>query len=128
MTVYSVEPTIYRAVIDEVIQNIKSEFDDFGVSEDVLAELQSVSILQFTHLISHLPSYSPRRNGRRRSSPLMLPILNLPSLPLLLRRRIHRILRTPCTQWRTVIISPTRHTLRRPTQWHLVKLMSRQSL
>ena len=38
-----VEPTIYRAVIDDVIANIKPEFDDFGVSEEVLAELQSVS-------------------------------------------------------------------------------------
>ncbi|TFK44296.1 transcription factor IIA, alpha/beta subunit [Crucibulum laeve] len=33
-------PTIYRAVIDDVIQNIKSEFDEYGVAEDVLAELQ----------------------------------------------------------------------------------------
>ncbi|TFK25202.1 transcription factor IIA, alpha/beta subunit [Coprinopsis marcescibilis] len=33
-------PTIYRAVIDDVIAAIKSEFDEFGVPEDVLAELQ----------------------------------------------------------------------------------------
>ncbi|KAJ8502426.1 hypothetical protein ONZ45_g11778 [Pleurotus djamor] len=33
-------PAIYRAVIDDVVQNIKNEFDEFGVSEDVLAELQ----------------------------------------------------------------------------------------
>jgi transcription initiation factor TFIIA large subunit len=33
-------PTIYRAVIDDVILAIKSEFDEYGVAEDVLAELQ----------------------------------------------------------------------------------------
>jgi hypothetical protein len=37
-----IEPSIYRTVIDEVVANIKSEFDEYGVSEDVLAELQSV--------------------------------------------------------------------------------------
>ncbi|KAF9452776.1 transcription factor IIA, alpha/beta subunit [Macrolepiota fuliginosa MF-IS2] len=34
-------PTIYRSVIDDVIASIKSEFDEYGVSEDVLAELQN---------------------------------------------------------------------------------------
>ncbi|XP_006460728.1 hypothetical protein AGABI2DRAFT_192339 [Agaricus bisporus var. bisporus H97] len=34
-------PSIYRTVIDDVIANIKSEFDEYGVSEEVLAELQS---------------------------------------------------------------------------------------
>ena len=38
------EPAIYRAVIDDVIANIKSEFDEYGVGEDVLAELQNVSM------------------------------------------------------------------------------------
>ncbi|KAF8813899.1 transcription factor IIA, alpha/beta subunit [Phlegmacium glaucopus] len=33
-------PTIYRAVIDDVISAIKPEFDEFGVNEEVLAELQ----------------------------------------------------------------------------------------
>ncbi|KAH8107761.1 transcription factor IIA alpha/beta subunit [Cristinia sonorae] len=33
-------PNIYRAVIDDVIANIKSEFDEYGVGEEVLAELQ----------------------------------------------------------------------------------------
>ncbi|KAJ6587116.1 transcription factor IIA alpha/beta subunit [Mycena vulgaris] len=33
-------PTIYRSVIDEVIASIKPEFEEYGVSEDVLAELQ----------------------------------------------------------------------------------------
>jgi hypothetical protein len=36
-------PNIYRAVIDDVISAIKPEFDEFGVAEDVLAELQHVS-------------------------------------------------------------------------------------
>lgn len=34
-------PTIYRTVIDEVIAAIKPEFDEYGVAEDVLADLQS---------------------------------------------------------------------------------------
>ena len=54
MTVDPVEPSIYRAVIDDVIGSIKPEFDDFGVSEDVLAELQSVSMPSM-HLI---PSFT----------------------------------------------------------------------
>jgi len=33
-------PAIYRAIIDDVINSIKPEFDEYGVSEDVLAELQ----------------------------------------------------------------------------------------
>jgi len=33
-------PSIYRAVIDDVIGAIKSEFDEYGVGEDVLADLQ----------------------------------------------------------------------------------------
>jgi len=33
-------PSIYRAVIDDVVLAIKTEFDEFGVPEEVLAELQ----------------------------------------------------------------------------------------
>jgi len=33
-------PGIYRSVIDEVIASIKTDFDEYGVGEDVLAELQ----------------------------------------------------------------------------------------
>lgn len=39
----SLEPTIYRAIIDDVISAMKPEFDEYGVSEDVLAALQHVS-------------------------------------------------------------------------------------
>ena len=42
---FAIKPTIYRAVIDDVIASIKPEFDEYGVSEDVLAELQSVSTI-----------------------------------------------------------------------------------
>ena len=38
-----IKPSIYRAVIDDVIASIKGEFDEYGVSETVLAELQHVS-------------------------------------------------------------------------------------
>ncbi|KAH8806952.1 transcription factor IIA alpha/beta subunit [Flagelloscypha sp. PMI_526] len=33
-------PTTYRAIIDDVITNIRHEFDEFGVSESVLGDLQ----------------------------------------------------------------------------------------
>jgi transcription initiation factor TFIIA large subunit len=39
----SLEPSIYRAIIDDVITAIKPDFDEFGVSEDILAALQNVS-------------------------------------------------------------------------------------
>ena len=37
------EPTIYRAIIDDVVSAMKPDFDEYGVSEDVLAALQLVS-------------------------------------------------------------------------------------
>lgn len=37
-------PQVYRAVIDDVIASVKAEFEEYGVSEDVLAELHNVSI------------------------------------------------------------------------------------
>jgi Transcription factor IIA, alpha/beta subunit len=37
------EPGIYRSVIDDVITAIKPEFDEYGVDENVLADLQQVS-------------------------------------------------------------------------------------
>ena len=37
------EPTIYRAIIDDVVQAMKPDFDEYGVSEEVLAALQLVS-------------------------------------------------------------------------------------
>lgn len=42
------EPTIYRAIIDDVVQAMKPEFDEYGVSEDVLAALQLVSMVLMT--------------------------------------------------------------------------------
>ncbi|KAJ3759183.1 transcription factor IIA alpha/beta subunit [Lentinula raphanica] len=33
-------PNVYRAVIDDVVASIKPEFEEYGVSEEVLAELQ----------------------------------------------------------------------------------------
>ncbi len=49
---YGVEPAIYRAVIDDVILNIKTEFDEYGISEDVLADLQHVSMLKSFFVLS----------------------------------------------------------------------------
>ncbi|ELU35660.1 TFIIA domain-containing protein [Rhizoctonia solani AG-1 IA] len=38
------QPQVYRAIIDEVMANIKSEFEEFGVDEDVMAQLQNVRL------------------------------------------------------------------------------------
>jgi len=35
-----VQPAIYRSVIDDVITNMRSDFDDYGVSDEVLSLLQ----------------------------------------------------------------------------------------
>ena len=45
------EPNIYRAVIDDVIASIKPEFDEYGVSEDVLHDLQDVSVPYCSRLV-----------------------------------------------------------------------------
>ncbi|KAG8214268.1 transcription factor IIA alpha beta subunit [Butyriboletus roseoflavus] len=51
-------PSIYRAVIDEVIAAIKPEFDEYGVSEDVLAELQHK--WQSKVVASHVAEFEPQ--------------------------------------------------------------------
>ena len=39
------QPAVYRAIIDDVIQNMRSDFDDYGVSEEVLSLLQDVNLI-----------------------------------------------------------------------------------
>lgn len=65
---YNRQPQTYRSVIDDVINSIRSEFDEYGVSEDVLGELQSVSI---TYL-SSWGSLTCHSVGKPKSSPRML--------------------------------------------------------
>lgn len=36
------QPTVYRTIIDDVIANVRADFDEFGVEEDILALLQQV--------------------------------------------------------------------------------------
>ncbi|KAG8700817.1 hypothetical protein FRC08_004431 [Ceratobasidium sp. 394] len=109
-------PQVYRAIIDEVMANIKGEFEEFGVEEDVLAQLQNVSLNENVLLVN---SYFAR-NGRQKSSRRMSPSLNLLRQPrlrvgiLLFTPRIHtRLLprrNTICT--RIHILTPT-HLMRR---------------
>ncbi|KAI0784731.1 transcription factor IIA, alpha/beta subunit [Abortiporus biennis] len=50
-------PAVYRAVIDDVIAAIKSEFDEYGVGEEVLADLQhkwETKVIQ-----SHVAEFEP---------------------------------------------------------------------
>ena len=58
-----IEPTIYRTVIDDVIANIKPEFDEYGVTQEVLDQLQDVRAY-FPPFIGALLML--RRNGSRR--------------------------------------------------------------
>jgi len=51
-------PSIYRTVIDEVIMAIKPEFDEYGVSEDVLAELQRK--WENKVIASHVAEFEPQ--------------------------------------------------------------------
>ncbi|KAI0798510.1 transcription factor IIA, alpha/beta subunit-domain-containing protein [Irpex lacteus] len=50
-------PQIYRVVIDDVIRSIKPEFDEYGVSEDVLAELQHK--WESKVIASHVAEFEP---------------------------------------------------------------------
>ncbi|RXW16043.1 hypothetical protein EST38_g9808 [Candolleomyces aberdarensis] len=50
-------PGIYRAVIDEVIGAIRPEFEEYGVSEDVLAELQAK--WESKVIASHVAEFEP---------------------------------------------------------------------
>ncbi|KAJ2917804.1 hypothetical protein MD484_g2665, partial [Candolleomyces efflorescens] len=50
-------PGIYRSVIDEVIAAIRPEFDEYGVSEDVLAELQGK--WESKVMASHVAEFDP---------------------------------------------------------------------
>ncbi|KAH9176795.1 transcription factor IIA alpha/beta subunit [Lactarius sanguifluus] len=50
-------PGIYRRVIDDVIQSIKKDFDEYGVSEDVLADLQRK--WEAKVIASHVAEFDP---------------------------------------------------------------------
>jgi len=57
-------PAIYRAVIEDVITSIKPEFDEYGVDEDVLAELkrkwqEKVLASRVADFDAHQPSQPP---------------------------------------------------------------------
>ncbi|KAI0268824.1 transcription factor IIA, alpha/beta subunit [Gloeopeniophorella convolvens] len=50
-------PAIYRSVIDDVILSIKNDFDEYGVSEEVLAELQRK--WEAKVIASHVAEFDP---------------------------------------------------------------------
>lgn len=60
----SIEPAIYRAVIDDVMSAIRPEFDEYGVAEEVLGELQHVSTNLTNHDFILVPLF-PQPDGRR---------------------------------------------------------------
>jgi hypothetical protein len=37
------QPTVYRAIIEEVVGSLKEDFEEFGLGEDVLLTLRNVS-------------------------------------------------------------------------------------
>ncbi|KAH0828183.1 transcription factor IIA alpha beta subunit [Lanmaoa asiatica] len=65
------EPSIYRAVIDEVIAAIKPEFDEYGVSEDVLADLQHK--WQSKVVASHVAEFEPQPQQTTQHHPVYPP-------------------------------------------------------
>lgn len=38
------QPQIYRAIIDDVIANVSVDFEEYGMDDDLLPKLQSVSL------------------------------------------------------------------------------------
>ncbi|KAJ7916973.1 hypothetical protein B0H13DRAFT_1996052 [Mycena leptocephala] len=57
-----VVPPIYRTVIDDVIASVRPAFEEFGVPEDVLQELQSIShsLFPITGTVIHPGVYHHR--------------------------------------------------------------------
>ncbi|KAF8750280.1 Transcription factor IIA, alpha/beta subunit [Rhizoctonia solani] len=78
-------PQVYRAIIDEVMANIKSEFEEFGVDEDVMAQLQNK--WETKVVASNVAQFEP-------PAPLRLPRVILRST---LRIRTHPHRRNPST-------------------------------
>ncbi|KAG6375706.1 transcription factor IIA alpha beta subunit [Boletus reticuloceps] len=64
-------PSIYRAVIDEVIAAIKPEFDEYGVNEDVLADLQHK--WQSKVVASHVAEFEPQPQQTAQHHPVYPP-------------------------------------------------------
>lgn len=71
-------PIIYRAVIDDVITNIKHEFDEYGVSEEVLADLQNKweqkvidsHVAEFENPVQHAAHHPPHTTAHAHAPPL----------------------------------------------------------
>ncbi|KAL5523514.1 hypothetical protein ACEPAG_7687 [Sanghuangporus baumii] len=75
-------PMIYRAIIDDVIANIKSDFDDYGVSEAVLSDLQSR--WENKVVASHVAEFEPHTaipQQQNLPQPNYPPHVSHPSLP-----------------------------------------------
>ncbi|KAN0091602.1 Transcription factor IIA, alpha/beta subunit [Tylopilus felleus] len=64
-------PSIYRAVIDEVISTIKPEFDEYGISEDVLADLQHK--WESKVIASHVAEFEPQPQQAAQHHPVYPP-------------------------------------------------------
>jgi len=61
------EPTIYRAIIDDVVAAMKPEFDEYGVSEDVLAALQHK--WETKVVASHVADFESATAAQQQSGP-----------------------------------------------------------
>ncbi|KAF9218791.1 transcription factor IIA, alpha/beta subunit [Gyrodon lividus] len=64
-------PTIYRAVIDEVIAAIKPEFDEYGINEEVLADLQHK--WESKVVASHVAEFEPQPQQPAQHHPVYPP-------------------------------------------------------
>ncbi|KAF8515906.1 transcription factor IIA, alpha/beta subunit [Gautieria morchelliformis] len=74
-------PQTYRSVIDDVINSIRSEFDEYGVSEDVLADLQTrwESKIIASHVAEFEPD--PKQAANSNTPPSNPPSSAQPSFP-----------------------------------------------
>jgi len=40
---FSIQPQVYRTIIDDVIKNVQVDFEEYGMDEEILQNLQAVS-------------------------------------------------------------------------------------
>lgn len=46
-SVAATQPNVYRTIIDDVVANVRADFDEFGIEENLLALLQQVRYSPF---------------------------------------------------------------------------------
>ena len=42
------QPVVYRSIIDDVIENIRVDFEEYGMEEEILLKLQAASLARLS--------------------------------------------------------------------------------